>query len=696
MKKFILKRKIETKNHFSIDYHSELNEQQFKAVTSIEGPQLIIAGAGTGKTRTLVYRVAYLVENGVKPDSILLLTFTRKSAVEMMKRASNILDERCNRVAGGTFHSFSNMILRKYADLIGYSNNFTVIDRSDSESLIGYIISSMGLNKKERRFPNKRTVLNIISKSINTNSSIEEILSIEYPQFHEDVLEITKIKKQYASGKKHRNLMDYDDLLTNMVSLLSENASVRIKLSNNYKYVMVDEYQDTNHIQAMYAALIASEHENIMVVGDDAQSIYSFRGANFRNIMDFPKIFPKTQVHKVEENYRSTQPILDLTNQVIQNAKEKYQKKLFTSIDGKEKPVFIVPKDKFEQARFVCQKVLELRDEGVELRNIAILFRSGFHSNELEIELNEQNIPFVKFGGLKFIEASHIKDILSILRVAYNQSDAIAWIRLLQLIKGIGAKTADSIVSEIVLDSRGIKGLISDKVKNKKYYSDLKNLHYLLEEILKSNEEPIRLFTQILEFYKPIIKQKYDDAKKRELDLQSLAEICDRYSSTEKFLTDMSLDPPEASQVKSGPTDGEKEKLVLSTIHSAKGLEWHTVLIIQLLDGYLPSSYSLESSESVEEERRLFYVACTRAKKNLFLLSPNLSFNKFSNDSITYSEPSRFITEMELFKNLTDRWELGFEENDEQRVLEREDQLFNENNSENTLNRINNYFKKPT
>ena len=692
MKKFILKTTKKQKDNYTIDYRSELNEQQYKAVTSIDGPQLIIAGAGTGKTRTLVYRVAYLVESGVKPESILLLTFTRKSAQEMMKRASNILDERCNRVAGGTFHSFSNYILRKYAELIDYSSNFTVIDRADSESLIGYIISNMGLNKKERRFPRRRTVLNIISKSINTTYSIREILEKEYPQFIEEESEIINIGKQYFTGKKSRNLMDYDDLLTNMVKLLTKNDNIRRKLSNAYKYVMVDEYQDTNHIQALYASLIASEHENIMVVGDDAQSIYSFRGASFRNIMDFPKIFPMTELHTIEQNYRSTQPILDLTNQVIENAEEKYSKELFTDVDGVDKPVFIVPKDKFEQARFICQKVLELRNDGIELRNIGVLFRAGFHSNELEIELNEQNIPFVKFGGIKFIEAAHIKDVIAILRVTYNQSDAIAWIRLLQLIKGIGAKTADYLVTEILDNDQGIKALINDSFKCKKYYSDLKNLYYLLNSILETDDEPITMFPKIIKFYSPIIKQKYDDFKKRELDLQSLLEISDRYSSTEKFLTDMSLEPPETSQVKAVSTDKDDENLILSTVHSAKGLEWHSVFVIQLLDGFFPSSYSLESPESIEEERRLFYVACTRAKKNLFLLSPNFSFSRFSSESFSYSEPSRFITEIEPFDELTERWELTFEKSDNGQIDD-ETQLLEDGKSKDTFNRIINYFK---
>jgi len=611
MKKFVLKQVKKNSKDYSVDYLSELNKQQYSAVTSINGPQLIIAGAGSGKTRTLVYRVAFLVENGVKPDSILLLTFTRKAAQEMMKRASNILDERCSKIAGGTFHSFANSILRRYAELINYSNNFTVIDRADSESLIGYIISNMGLNKKERRFPRKKTVLSILSKSINTLYSIHEILEKDYPQFIDDEKDIITVGKNYINGKKSGNLMDYDDLLVNMVKLLEENENIRKKISNTYRYVMIDEYQDTNHIQAQYSSLIASEHENIMVVGDDAQSIYSFRGANFRNIIDFPKIFPTTETHTIEQNYRSTQPILDLTNQVIENAKEKYSKKLFTDIEGKEKPVFITPKDKYEQARFVCQKVLELRSDGIELNKIGVLFRAGFHSNELEVELNEQNIPFVKFGGMKFIEAAHIKDVLAILRVIYNQSDTIAWIRLLQLIHGIGPKTTDYLVNEIIKNNRGIKALISGSIKNKKYFPDLKSLYSLLDSILETNDEPIKMFPKIFEFYLPIIKQKYDDFKKRELDLQSLLEMSDRYSSTEKFLTDMSLEPPESSQVKTLATNKEDEKLILSTVHSAKGLEWHTVFIIQLLEGFFPSSYSLESPESIEEERRLFYVACT-------------------------------------------------------------------------------------
>jgi len=692
MKKYVLKDTNQSYKQYKIDYSSELNEQQYKAVTSIDGSHLIIAGAGTGKTRTLVYRVAYLVENGVKPESILLLTFTRKAANEMMKRASNILDARCSKIAGGTFHSFANYILRRYAEVLDYSNNFTVIDRPDSESLIGYIITNLGLNKRERRFPTRKTVTKILSKSINTGLSVKEILNDEYPQYVVDEKDIIKIGSAYNSGKRTRNIMDYDDLLLNMVKLLNENSSIRKKISNTYKYVMVDEYQDTNHLQAQYASLIASEHGNIMAVGDDAQSIYSFRGANFKNIIDFPKIFPNTEVHTIEQNYRSTQPILDLTNKVIENATEKYSKELFTDIEGNVKPIFITPKNKEEQARFICQKVLELRNDGIELNNIGVLFRAGFHSNELEILLNEQNIPFVKYGGIKFIEAAHVKDVIAILRVTYNLSDSIAWIRILQLIPGIGAKTADFFVSEIIEKGNGIDSLVVKELDNKKYYPDLQKLHRLLNNILETKDEPLRMFPKILKYYQPIIKQKYDDFKKRIQDLDSLLEISDRYSKTESFLTDMSLEPPESSQVGVEPTDSDDEKLILSTVHSAKGLEWHTVFIIHLLDGMFPSAYSVNSQESIEEERRIFYVGCTRAKKNLFLLSPNFSFSTFSLDSISFSEPSRFITEIKEFSDLTEKWELTFDNYDEAELDG--DLVLRDNNPKSLYNRIQKYFKK--
>lgn len=694
MKKYVLNNQINKSGDYKIDYTTELNKQQLEAVTSIDGSHLIVAGAGTGKTKTLVYRVAYLVENGIKPESILLLTFTRKSAKEMMKRAANILDERCNRIAGGTFHSFANKILRRYTKLINYSNKFTVIDQADSESLIKHIISKLGFNKKEKeRFPRNKTVYSILSKSINTKYTIGDLLKMDYPQYVEDEKSLIEIAKRYSQNKKSKNLMDYDDLLVNMVKLLEENPKIRQKISNTYRFVMIDEFQDTNHIQALYASLIASGHENIMVVGDDSQSIYSFRGANFRNIMDFPKIFPNTKIHTLVQNYRSTQPILNLTNKLIENAEEKYSKELFTEIEGGDKPVFIAPKNKFEEAQFICQKILDLRNSGIELNQMGVLFRSGFHSYHLETELNEMNIPFVKYGGRKFIEAAHIKDVISILRVAYNQSDTIAWMRVLQLFDGIGGKTADNIINKILNKNIGLNGIISNSFRGKKYFSELKRLYTILKTIQESNAEPITMFPKILKYYDPLLEYKYDNFKKRKLDLKSLLELSDRYSSTERFLTNMSLEPPELSQVKSGPTVKDDEKLILSTVHSAKGLEWHTVFIIQLVDGDFPSSYSLELPEQIEEERRLLYVACTRAKKNLFLLCPNYSYQNFDSESSVYSQRSRFISEIETFEDLTDRLELTFKKEDDAQT-DNEDDSNDNKKSDKTYKRIEDYFRK--
>lgn len=678
-------------DNYKINYSSVLNKQQLKAVTTIDGPNLIIAGAGTGKTNTLVYRVAYLVEKGIKPESILLLTFTRKAAKEMMQRASNILDDRCNKIAGGTFHSFANSILRQYAKLIDYSNNFTIIDQSDSVSLIRHLISRLGFNKGKKRFPKNKTVQSVISKSINTKYSIKEILEMDYPNHINENKRIKRIAEKYSKQKQIRNLMDYNDLLVNMVKLLDENSEIRTRISSTYKFIMIDEFQDTNHIQALYASLIASEHENIMVVGDDSQSIYSFRGANFRNIMDFPKIFAQTKIHKLEQNYRSSQPILNLANKLIENANEKYNKKLFSKIPGKNKPVFIVPDNKNDEANFVCKKILELRDYGIDLNRICVLFRSSYHSYNLESKLHDRDIPFKKYGGRKFIEAAHIKDVISILRIAYNPHDTLAWLRVLRLFEGIGAKTADKIIDIILNKNLGLKGIISPSFKSKKYYSDLKRLHDFLTGILKENKKSLASLSDIINFYEPILEYKYDYIKKRKFDLKSLLELSENYSSTEKFLTNMSLEPPESSQVKSGPSDENNEKLILSTIHSAKGLEWHTVFIIQLVDGDFPSSYTLKNNEQIEEERRLLYVACTRAQKNLFLLSPNYSFNSFDDERTAFGEPSRFIMEIESFEELADRKKLSSDEQNSINIDDKENK--NKNNSNDTYKRIKNYFE---
>ncbi|MCP4157984.1 MAG: ATP-dependent helicase [bacterium] len=667
MKKYVLKKKTAAVKNYTIDYKEELNPQQYKAVTNIEGPQLVIAGAGSGKTRTLIFRVAYLVENNIDPHSILLLTFTRKSAQEMMKRAAMVLDERCRRVAGGTFHSFGNLLLRKYALTIGMVPNFTIVDRSDAEDILQIIRTQLELNKKDRRFPKKGTLMNIISKAINKCAPLEEIVFEDYPQFEDDCEDIYKVAKLYQEFKFQKQVMDYDDLLVRLRDLLKNSEETRKTVSNAYKYIMVDEYQDTNRLQAEIALLLASEHSNILAVGDDSQSIYSFRGANFRNIMDFPQLFPGTEITTLEQNYRSTQPILALTNAIIENASEKYSKTLFSEIEGTEKPAFIDAVDEEEQSIFIAQRVLELREEGISLDRIAVLFRAGWHSNELELELKNKNIPYVKYGGIKFADAAHVKDTMAYLRVLYNVFDEIAWLRILLLLEGIGPATASKIIAKVLEGGGEFAGLIAPEFAKKKYYSRLQDLHSLLSRLSGSIMSPTLQLEAISEYYQPIFELRYDDYRRRARDLDSLLRISERYPALQQMLTDMALEPPDTSQLDVDGTDKENEQLVLSTIHSSKGLEWHTVFVIHLVEGFFPSSYAVESEEQLEEERRLFYVAATRAERNLYLLSPELEskrWSSFSEPGMIFSQPSQFIEEIHNFEDLTETWALDFEDED--------------------------------
>ncbi len=625
-----------------IDYNKELNPAQALAVQSADGPHLVIAGAGSGKTRVLVYRVAYLVEHGVKPEEILLLTFTRKAAGEMLRRASLLLDERCQKVSGGTFHSFANMALRRYAGLLGLPNNFTILDESDAEDTVNLVRTQLGYNKSEKRFPRKKALLEVISKSVNKSAELATVVEDEYPQFLEWMEDIKKIRAGYHTYKKEKGLLDYDDLLVYLKNLLTNHEQVRSSFADKYRYIMVDEYQDTNKLQAHIAYLLASRHKNIMVVGDDAQSIYSFRGANFKNIIDFPKVFPGTKIITLEENYRSVQPILNLTNEVIRYAGEKFEKNLFTRKPGTERPVFVETEDEHAQSRFVAEKILELREEGVELGKIAVLFRSGWHSNDLEVELASRDIPFVKYGGQKFVEAGHIKDAIAFLRIAHNISDAVSWLRVLLLIPGIGPKTAERILDQVIGRKQGLKPQLSNKSAH------LKGLFDLLRSIEPSAHSPAEILRACLRYYDPLLKEKYDDFHRRINDLDSLERIAGRYGSLEVFLTDMALEPPERNLVEPGFTDKDDSRLTLSTIHSAKGLEWHTVFILYVAEGHIPSYLSLEDAEAIDEERRLFYVAATRAKEKLYLLKPHIDRSPrsyFGESASIFAQTSRFLSE---------------------------------------------------
>jgi len=632
-----------------INYKDELNKAQLEAVESINGPYLVIAGAGSGKTRVLVHRAAYLVEQGVRPEQILLLTFTRRAAEEMLRRASLLLDERCKKISGGTFHSFANMVLRKYARFLDINNNFTILDQSDAEDAVNLVRTQLGYHKSEKRFPRKHAILEVISKSVNKSEDIADVIYDEYPQFMEFSEEIKKIRQEYGKYKRQKSLLDYDDLLVFLKDLLSKHEDVRSGICAKYKYIMVDEYQDTNKLQAHIACLLAADHANIMVVGDDAQSIYSFRGANFKNIIDFPKIFKGTKIITLEENYRSTQPILNLTNAVIAQAKEKFEKYLYTKKKEGNIPVFLDCPDENSQSRYVADKILELREEGIALKDIAVLFRSGWHSNDLEVELASRNIPFAKYGGQKFVEAAHIKDILSYLRIAYNTQDQVSWLRALLLIPKIGPKTASKIIEAVTGNTKDKEAFCKNE--------ELVKLFELLKGVNCQQDDPAKTIEKFLGYYQPLLKNKYDDFNKRLSDLDSLLRIAERYKTTEQFLVDMALEPPERSLVEAGKRGKDDTTLTLSTIHSAKGLEWHTVFLIYVAEGHLPSYLSLETDDEIEEERRLFYVAATRAKVNLFLLKPHIDRSPRSfmdGGGSVFTQVSRFLEQGGLLNKFVD------------------------------------------
>ncbi len=609
-------------------------------MTATEGPLLVVAGAGTGKTRTLVFRVAHLVEIGVDPRSILLLTFTRRAAEEMLRRASLLIDNRCARVSGGTFHSFANIILRQYGRKIDLSPAFTIMDRSDSEDVIQLLRAEFGLNTKEKRFPRKQTVGEIYSMALNKQWTIPDLIERDYPHLTDSLEDLLRLYERYVDYKKGKALLDYDDLLIKLRNLLANHEEVRRRLSDTFQFIMVDEFQDTNRLQAEIVRLLAATHNNVMVVGDDAQSIYSFRGANFRNIMDFPKDFPGARIISLEENYRSTQPILSFTNEIIRRATERYEKNLFTRKKDGDTPLLVQAESEQAQSRFVCQKVLELREEGVPLWDIAVLFRSSFHSFDLEIELARHNIPFVKRGGFQFIQSAHIKDLLAHLRILSNPQDAISWSRVLMLLEGVGAQQSQKIIHWLLEGSNPTERLRSFVAKGKVAHG-LRTLAQVLEACAEG-ERPAEKAQYLMQYYVPVLKRKYpEDYPKRLKDMEHFQGMTERYRSLERLLSDMALEPPTDSVDDVLAVDPDEGPLVLSTIHSAKGLEWHSVFIIWALEGRFPSYYNIDTEEELEEERRLLYVAATRAKENLFVTYPIKIFDRGLRTIL--SRPSQFV-----------------------------------------------------
>ncbi|MCB2215472.1 ATP-dependent helicase [Desulfofustis glycolicus] len=599
-------------------YRDELNESQFQAVSTTEGPVLVIAGAGSGKTRTLVYRVAHLINGGVEPEAILLLTFTRKAAQEMLWRAGRLLNDSCSRVTGGTFHSVANMLLRRFGAGIGFSSSFTIIDRADAEGIINLLKSSLQLTVNRKQFPSKRIIVNMLSGSVNKARPLEDLIFEDYAHLSEFAEDIILLQKHYHSFKIDHGLMDYDDLLVNWKRLLTQSPEAREQISARYRYIMVDEYQDTNPIQADIVRLAAYRHDNVMVVGDDSQSIYSFRGADFYNIMRFPETFPGTRIIKLEQNYRSTQPILTLTNDIINNAVEKYTKTLYTRIEGTRKPMLYAARDEKAEADFVVSRVRELRDEGVGLRDIAVLFRSGFHSFKLELELGSHGIGFEKRGGLKLTESAHMKDVLAVLRLLVNPFDNLSWNRLLLTIDKLGPKTAQKITA-VLSDAADPVAALAAYPAGRSWQEGFARLVGLFQDLQRREPIPGELCGAVLVWYQPVFERLYaDDYPKRQKDLEQLQTIIASYDDLRRFIDDTALDPPEADP-QAYRDDGEA--LILSTIHSAKGLEWEVVFVIGLADGRFPHA-SAFPGEQWEEERRLLYVAATRARKQLYLSYP--------------------------------------------------------------------------
>ncbi|MCW5204622.1 UvrD-helicase domain-containing protein [Desulfobulbus sp. N2] len=596
-----------------------LNPSQRKAVTHGDGPVLVIAGAGSGKTRTLVHRMAWLLDQGVPPESILLLTFTRRSAQEMLHRAARISGQSCSRVVGGTFHATANMLLRRHGHHLGFGGGFTIIDRGDAEGIVNLLRNSLGLAGAGKRFPTKRVILNLLSGAINKSFELEDLIFETQPHLVEFAQDIVKIQKEYVAFKLNNALMDYDDLLVNWQRLLGESALARTEISSQFRYILVDEYQDTNLIQAQIVRLLADGHDNVMVVGDDAQSIYSFRGADFYNIMRFPEQFPGAEIIKLEQNYRSIQPVLALTNAIIDQAEEKYTKELFSEIEGGVKPVVYSARNEASEARFIVDKVNDLLQAGTAGKEIAVLFRSGFHSYKLEMELAAHSLEFEKRGGMKLTEAAHIKDALSFLRVLINPWDNLSWNRLLLQLDKVGPKTSQKILETVMAEDKPIKALAEYKT-GAKWKEPLQRLAEALAAMDRRELTPSGVFDLVMEYYEPIFERIYhDDYPKRRRDLEQLKALIGGYGDLQFFVDDTALDPPDPapSTVETAP-----EKLILSTIHSAKGLEWDAVFVIGLSEGRFPHQKTVPGGEQWEEERRLLYVAATRAKKQLFLTYP--------------------------------------------------------------------------
>jgi len=646
-----------------IDYTAELNEQQLAAVTAPPGPQLIIAGAGSGKTRTLTYRVAYLLENGIDPRNILLLTFTNKAARQMLDRVANLLPIDASGIWGGTFHSVGNRMLRRHGSALGYNSGFTIMDREDQKDLINTVVANAGIDPKEIRFPKGDVLAEIFSFVVNTETPLEELLAEKFPYFLPLLEKLTDVHARYEKKKKATNSVDFDDLLEKTLSMLQKHENIASFYRRQFQFILVDEYQDTNKIQADLIDLLASEHRNVMVVGDDAQSIYSWRGANFQNILEFPKRYPDADVFKIEMNYRSVPEILEVANAAIAANVDQFQKNLQPVRESNSaKPAVVALNDGSEQAQFIAQRILELRDEDVDLNEIAVLYRAHYHALELQLELSRRGIPYQITSGIRFFEQAHIKDVVSFLRFVANPRDEVAFKRMVKLLPGIGNRSAENLWNawDKSLNERGeITSwgehllAMSVSLKSKKHWSQLA---HTLDEIAPSGEPnpPSEMITSVVEaIYDDYAKVNFTNYELRREDLSQLAAFARQFKDVNEFLSQLALISNLDAEAAPNQT-GDKEAVNLSTVHQAKGLEFHTVFVIWLTDGMFPSSRSMDERKDLEEERRLFYVAITRAKDELYLTYPHMRLTGGYGD--VFQRPSRFLKEIP--NKLVEDWQV--------------------------------------
>jgi len=658
----------------AVAYLEKLNEQQRKAVEhgvglaegETGGPLLIIAGAGSGKTNTLAHRVAHLIVNGADPRRILLMTFSRRAASEMSRRVERI----CRNVLGsnsailtdalawsGTFHGIGARLLRMYAEQIGLNVDFTIHDREDSADLINLARHELGFSKTESRFPTKGTCLAIYSRTVNSQTPLSEILRQHYPWVAMWEEQLKELFAAYVEAKQNQNVLDYDDLLLYWAQMVGD-PDLADDIGKRFDHVMVDEYQDTNRLQASVLMALKPGGRGLTVVGDDAQSIYSFRAATVRNILDFPTSFtPAADIITLDRNYRSTQPILAAANSVIELARERFTKNLWTERESLERPKLVTVKDETEQANFIIDQVLANRETGMTLKQQAVLFRTSSHSGALEVELTRRNIPFVKFGGLKFLDSAHVKDMLSVLRFAQNPRDRVAGFRLLQMLPGIGPKKAGVILDTISSDPEPIMAL-AEIPPPPKTGADWTSFVTLLAGLGKTQQGWPSDVAQARLWYEPHLERMHEDADTRKADLLQLEQIAGGYASRERFLTELTLDPPDATSDQAGVPLLDEDYLVLSTIHSAKGQEWRSVFMLNVVDGCIPSDLGTGTTQELEEERRLLYVGMTRAKDSLALITPQRFFTHGQNsqgDRHVYASRSRFIpaTLLQYFETMT-------------------------------------------